>query len=123
MKKVQVKSLTTEGLVEEFRTLSAGHGHDIEEGKPKAANRKYDALITIRKELRARGMEADRHLLGLLDDPEPGTRYWAASSVLDFAPKEAERVLSELANLPKSLVGFTAELTLQQWKAGIFKPA
>jgi hypothetical protein len=43
--------------------------------------------------------------------------------VLDFAPNEAEQVLSELARIPKSLVGFTAELTLQQWKAGIFKPA
>jgi hypothetical protein len=123
MKKVQVKALSTEELVEEFRTLSAGHGHDIEDGKPKAANRKYDVLVAIRKELRERGMDADRHLLGLLDDPEPGTRYWAASSVLDFAPTEAEQVLSELAKIPKSLVGFTAELTLRQWKAGTFKPA
>lgn len=123
MKKVQVKTLSTEGLIEEFRTLSAGHGRDIEEGKPKAANRKYDVLVAIRRELRERGMDADRHLLGLLGDPEPGTRYWAASSVLDFAPNEAEQVLSELARIPKSLVGFTAELTLQQWKAGIFKPA
>ncbi|MCY1074686.1 DUF2019 domain-containing protein [Archangium lansingense] len=123
MKKAQWKTLSTERLVEEFGTLSAEHGRDIEGAKPKAANRKFDVLVAIRRELRERGPEAQRQLLKLMDSPEPGTRYWVASYALEFAPSEAELVLAELAKIPRSFVGFTAELTLQQWKAGTFNPA
>lgn len=121
MKKAQWKTLPTDRLVEEFRTLSAGHGRDTETAKPKAANRKFDVLIEIQKEFRHRGIEAQRQLLRLMDDPEPGTRYWVASFALEFAPGEAERVLAELAKIPRSLVGFSAEMTFEQWKAGTFK--
>ena len=82
----------------------------------------FDLLVAIRRELRTRGLEAQRQLLALLDDPDPGTRCWAAVSVLEFAPREGERVLAELAKLPDSLVGFSAEMTLEQWKAGTFNP-
>ncbi|HYO73790.1 MAG TPA: hypothetical protein VEU33_47765 [Archangium sp.] len=67
--------------------------------------------------------EAQRQLLMLIDAPEPGTRYWVASFALAFAPDEGERVLAELAKTPKSFVGFTAGVALEQWKAGTFKPA
>lgn len=124
MKKAQWKTLSTERLVEEFGTLSAGPGRDIETAKPKAANRKFDVLVAIRRELRERGPEAQQQLLlKLMDDPEPGTRYRVASYALEFAPGEAERVLAELAKIPRSLVGFTAGWTLREWKAGTFNPA
>ncbi|MFE8595359.1 DUF2019 domain-containing protein [Archangium violaceum] len=123
MKKAQWKNLSTERLVEEFGVLSAGHGRDIETAKPKAANRKYDVLVAIRRELRERGPEAQRQLLKLMDSPAPGTRYWVASYVLEFAPSEAELVLAELAKIPRSLVGFTAGWTLREWNAGTFNPA
>lgn len=121
MKKAQLKTLSTERLVEEFGTLSAGHGRDIEEARPKAANRKFDVLVEIQRELRSRGVEAQRQVLRLIDHVEPGTRYWVSSFALEFAPSEAERVLAELAKIPKSLVGFTARWTLEQWKEGTFK--
>jgi len=121
MKKAQWKELSTERLVEEFGVLSAGHGRDIEGAKPKAANRKFDVLVEIQRELRSRGVEAQQQLLQLIDDAEPGTRYWVSSFALEFAPSEGERVLAELAKIPRSLVGFTAKLTLEQWKEGTFK--
>ncbi|WP_075335892.1 DUF2019 domain-containing protein [Archangium gephyra] len=123
MKKAQWKELSTERLVEEYGLISAEHGRDIEAGRPKAANRKYEVLVAMRKELRERGTEAQRQLLMLIDAPEPGTRYWVASFALAFAPDEGERVLAELSKTPKSFVGFTAGLALEQWKAGTFKPA
>lgn len=122
MKAAQLKGLTTDQLVEKYRELSARHGHAIEEGNHKAANRDFDVIVAINKELRARGIEVHRQLLSLLNDPEPGTRCWAATDVLAFAPQEGERVLAELAKVPKSLVGLTAGMTLQQWKAGEYKP-
>jgi hypothetical protein len=122
MKAERWKGLTTEQLVEQYRELSARHGRAIEAGHHKDANRDFDVIVAINKELRARGIEAHRQLLSLLNDPELGTRCWAATDVLEFAPREGEVVLAELAKVPKSLVGLTAELTLEQWKAGAYKP-
>jgi hypothetical protein len=122
MKKTRMKSLATEELIEKARALSAERWRVIHAGKPKEANHMYDLLVAIRGELRARGIEAQRQLLKLLDDPDPGTRCWAAGSVLDFAPNEGERVLTEIAKHVDGLVGFSAERTLEQWKAGTFNP-
>lgn len=122
MEAAQLKGLTTDQLVEKYRELSARHGHSVEAGNHKAANRDFDMIVAINKEFRMRGIEAYRQLLSLLNDREPGTRCWAATDVLAFAPQEGERVLAELAGMPKSLVGLTAEMTLQQWKAGAYKP-
>lgn len=122
MKKVQLKKLPTEELIEEVRALSSERWRVIHAGKPKEANRMYDLLVAARGELRARGIEAQRQLLKLLDDPDPGTRCWAAASVLEFAPKEGERVLTEIAQHVDGLVGFSAERTLEQWRAGTFNP-
>ncbi|WP_321548288.1 DUF2019 domain-containing protein [Hyalangium rubrum] len=118
----QLKGFTTEHLVEKYREISARHGRAIEAGNHKSANRDFSLIVAINKELRSRGSEAHQQLLSLLDDSEPGTRCWAAIDVLAFAPQEGERVLAELAKVPKSLVGLTAELTLQQWKRGEYKP-
>jgi hypothetical protein len=122
MKKTQVKKLSLEQLLEMTKTISAERWRAIYEGRPKDGNRMFDLLVAIRRELRMRGLDAQRQFLGLLDDPDPGTRCWAAVSVLEFAPGEGERVLAELAKLPDSLVGFSAEMTLEQWRAGTFKP-
>ncbi|HYO72919.1 MAG TPA: DUF2019 domain-containing protein [Archangium sp.] len=122
MKKTQLKKLPVEQLIELARTTSAERWRAIEVGKPKDGNRMFDLLVAIRRELRMRGPDAQRQFLSLLDDPDPGTRCWAAVSVLEFAPSEGERVLAELAKLPDSLVGLSAEMTLEQWKAGTFKP-
>ncbi|HZH12799.1 MAG TPA: DUF2019 domain-containing protein [Archangium sp.] len=122
MLKTQIKKLPTEELVERIRTLSAERWPAIYAGKPKEANRMYDLLVAIRRELEARGIEAERQQLKLLDDPDPGTRCWAAGSVLKFAPDEGVRVLTDIAEHVDGLVGFSAVRTLEQWKAGTFNP-
>ena len=123
MKRAELKALTMEALIERYRATSAKHGHATDESKPKVANNAFDDLAALRKELRSRGAEGWQSLRSLLHDPEPGTRYWAATFLLDFVPVEAESVLRELAGIPKSLVGFSAEMALEQWKAGTFRPA
>jgi hypothetical protein len=122
MKREELAAVPAERLVEEFRRLSAEHGHALEAANPRAANRKYDTLVAIRRELRSRGTEAQRQLLKLLADPEPSTRYFTASSVLQFAPSEAEQVLEELSRTQRNSTGVTAHFTLKQWREGTFKP-
>ena len=122
MKKVQLIDLPIEQLIEKTRTLSAERMRAIYAGKPKDGNRMFDLLVAIHRELRARGIDAQRQLLVLLDDPDPGTRCWAAIAVMEFAPVEGARVLAELARTAGGLVGFSAEWALEEWKAGTLKP-
>ncbi|WNG37304.1 DUF2019 domain-containing protein [Archangium violaceum] len=122
MKKTEVRRLPTEQLIEKTRSLSAERMRAIYAGKPKDGNRMFDILVAIHRELRARGVEAQRQLLTLLDDPDPGTRCWVATAIMEFAPNEGERVLTDLARNAGGLVGFSAEWTLEEWKAGTLKP-
>jgi hypothetical protein len=120
--KIEVRNLLTEQLVEKTRILSAERMRAIYAGKPKDGNRMFDLLVAIHRELRARGIEAQRQLLVLLDDPDLGTRCWTATAVMEFAPREGERVLADLARNAGGLVGFSAEWALEEWKAGTLKP-
>ncbi|NMO13893.1 DUF2019 domain-containing protein [Pyxidicoccus fallax] len=116
------KKLTTEELVGRYRENSANHGRLLDARKTRAANKEYDRATAIEAELRLRGAEANERILKLLDDPEPGTRFWAASAALRFAPEEAARVLAELAKPPMSMVGLSATMTLEDWQGGTYKP-
>lgn len=122
MKKAQLKKLPIDQLVEMTRTISAERMRAICAGKPKDGNRMFDLLIAIHRELRARGVEAQLCLLVLLDAPDPATRCWAATAVMEFAPKEGERVLTDLARNAGGLVGFSAEWALAEWMAGTLNP-
>jgi hypothetical protein len=122
MRKSQLKTFSIEQLVEEFRRLSAEHGHALEAANARAANRKFPTLVAIIKELRSRGPDAQRHLLKLLADPEPSTRSWTASAVLEFAPGDAEQVLEELVRTQIGIQRFSARWTLEQWREGTFNP-
>jgi hypothetical protein len=122
MKAEDWKALTTETLVRRYREASANHGRLLDAHKTRAANKEYDRVAAIEAELRTRGVDARERIAKLLDDPEPGTRFWAASAALKFAPEEGARVLAELATPPLSMVGLSAAMTLEEWRNGTYKP-
>jgi hypothetical protein len=122
MRKSQFKTASTEQLVEEFRKLSAEHGHALEAANARAANRRFDTLVAIIQELRSRDPEARPQLLQLLADPEPSTRSWTTTAVLDFAPSEAEQALEELVRTQIGILRFSARRMLEQWREGTFNP-
>lgn len=122
MRKSQLKTFSTDQLVEEFRRLSAEHGHALEASNARAANRKFPTLVAIIEELRSRGPEAQRQLLTLLADPDPSTRNWTAGAILDFAPSEAKQVLEELSRTQRNAIGFSADWTLKLWQEGTYNP-
>ena len=84
-------------------------------------NKQYRILAKALEQLRCRGPDAQLALLGLLDDPDPSVRGWAARDALEFAPQQAEACLAELAKLP-GLIGFDAEMVLKEWRAGRLRP-
>ncbi|NOK38534.1 DUF2019 domain-containing protein [Corallococcus exercitus] len=118
MKAKDLKTLALEELIVRFRELSAKHGQLLNALNTRAANKEYKHAAAVRRELRTRGAAAEAALLGLLADPEEGTRYWAATAALRFAPSEAEATLSSLSTPASSLMGLSAAMTLDAWKNG-----
>lgn len=78
-------------------------------------NANHDIVADVYRELRRRGSESI--LLALLDNPDAGVRAWAASHALEFAPDQGEPVLKALAS-DEGLLGFSAEMTLREWRKG-----
>ncbi len=105
-------------LVNRYADSAAAHGRATEAGDHETANAAHEALARVYRELRRRGTEAQRTLLPLLEHDDPGVRVWAGAHALEFAPAQGERALTRIAEIPKSLVGFSAEVTLQEWRAG-----
>ncbi|NNB86932.1 DUF2019 domain-containing protein [Corallococcus exiguus] len=116
------KKLSMDALAESYREASAKHGRLLDGLKTRAANKEYDRVTAIEAELQRRGEEAQGFILKLLDDPEPGTRFWAASAALGFASAEGARVLGELARPPPSQIGVSAAMLLRAWKDGSYTP-
>jgi hypothetical protein len=113
MKSSELTGATTEQLIEEYRNAAAAHGQAILEANNDAANKAYDIVAACSRELRKRGTEAQKMLLGLLNDSDPEIRFCAAVDVLDFAPELGEEELTRLVQ-SKSVCGLNAYAILKQ---------
>ena len=83
---------------------------------PKAANRLFDALHALFKEMRG-SKEGRAAILGLLDDPITAVQVSAASHSLVLQPERAVAVLEELEQ-GGSLHAVTAKWTLRSYRNG-----
>lgn len=101
-----------------IRAGAAAHGRATEKGDFVAANEAHHTVASVYRELRRRGVTAQRALLPLIVHDEAGVRGWAASHALEFAPEEGEAVLIAMSDVAKSKVSFSARLTLKEWRAG-----
>jgi hypothetical protein len=108
-------------LVNRYSESAAAHGRATEAGDHKTANAAHEVLATVYRELRRRGVEAQRALLPLLEHNDIGVRGWAGAHALEFAPSEGESALTALAEVPRSLISFSAKMTLRQWREGTLR--
>jgi hypothetical protein len=108
----------TASLVKRYADAARRHGEATEIGDHSAANAAHDVISSTYRELRNRGVDAQRALLPLLKDPSVGVRLWAASHALEFSPDDGEPVLSSIESMPQSFNAFSAKMTLQQWRQG-----
>ena len=121
MKKRDIRTLDTASLVTMYARSAAAHGRSLDTADSKSANRHADVLAAVYRELRARGRDAQLALMPLLNDPDPNVRVWAAGHALEFAPEDGEKVLTEMAAAFKGLIGWSAEMTLKEWRKGTLK--
>ena len=63
---------TVEMLVKRYGEAAAAHGRATEAGDHKKANKAYEQVAAIYRELRRRGPNSQRALLPFLNDPDPG---------------------------------------------------
>jgi hypothetical protein len=109
-----IEAATTDELVARYAEAARRHGEATDEAGP-PANPEADEISSIYRELRRRHKEPV--LLALLDSEDAGVRAWAGAHALEFAPDQAEPVLSQLAE-EDGLVAFGAKITLLEWRAG-----
>ena len=96
------------------------HREATKEGDSDRANAAYDALVGAYRYLRESGGEGLEALVTLMGHEDEGVRCWAAAHCLDWDAPKAEAVLTELSQ-GQSLVAFSAQMVLSQWKEGTFK--
>ena len=106
-------TLSTDELVARYAEAARVHGEATVTGSH-PANNEADLIAAAYRELRRRGSE--------LCAPRPageteGVTAWAGAHALEFAPEQGEPVLAKLAESP-GLLGFGAQITLREWRAG-----
>jgi hypothetical protein len=105
-------------LVGVYAAAAARHHAAAQHGDIRAATTAFDTLSAAYRELRSRGLDAQRALLPLLGSDDPAVRLAAGVHALEFAPDEGEPALAELAASDQTSIGFDAEMTLEVWRDG-----
>jgi len=121
MKRKRLESLSIFELTARYAQSASLYAQAFDACDSKKANKQYDVLAAIREELKKRP-EGRSAILNLLRSDDIGVRFCAAASALAFAPKEAESVLEEIASGPLRTLGYSSEMTLEEWRKGNFEP-
>ena len=120
MKAQKIGNVTVADLLRMYSAAAVAHNEATVQGDHRTANKQHDIVATVYRELRARGPEAQRSLLGLLDHPSEAVRGWAAAHALEFAPEDGKPVLEAIA-AGAGIWAFTAGVTLEEWKKGVLR--
>jgi len=109
-----------EELVAEYAKYASEHGQAMEVGDYKKTNRAYDKVIKLYLQIEEQGGLVHPLFKEMLSSPDLGVRTWAAVHSLKVSTEVAEATLADIAKIPKSIVAFCAETTLEEWKKGRF---
>jgi len=126
-----LSALTNQQLAEKFAAISAQQGEAVRVEDTKKYNKLFDALQRVVNELRARGTDARKVLIPLLDAPTPEanwnyqtsqTRFNAAVELKALAPERAQATLEALASKGLRQFRGMAGMSLYYDEMGISKP-
>ena len=116
--KKKIRDYSDDELIEYFIEFSNNHGMATESGNYKFGNKEHDKLILVIHELQSRGIESYKKLLLLMYHDSPGVRAWSAFRMLEIDPGKAELVLEKDSKINRSLVSFSVDQILKQWRDG-----
>jgi len=122
MKNEQLSKLSDTALVDRFRDCGLQQEEALLDSDTAKYNKLFDKMEAIDTELRARGPEARRALLTLLDHDSPRVRHAAAVRSLAIAPERSLATIKEIASSHLMPEAGRAGMTLYHLEQGIFKP-
>jgi hypothetical protein len=122
MRRVNLKAMTTEQLVQRFMELGVQQDAELSAYNTTAFNRLFDQMDDVKQELKARENDQRRALMPLYDHPNAQVRLKAAVATLAVAPQAARRMLEIIANSREYPQAGDAGMTLRQLDRGAFKP-
>lgn len=120
MKKIDLKRLSDQQLVERFAALAMAQAQAEDDNA--GYNRLYAQIDKVRQELKGRPGDRRRELLSLLAHPNAQVRLVAAKSTLAVSPQAARRVLQSLADSNIVPQAGDAGISLANLDRGIFRP-
>ncbi|WP_428665989.1 DUF2019 domain-containing protein [Reyranella sp.] len=112
------RKASLEALLEAYGSAAKKHHAANLVGDWRTGNPQATIVFAIYRELRRRGLEAQRALLSLLDEEDLGIRLWTAAHALEFDPDRGIPILEELAKTAPWPENFNAGMTLKLWKKG-----
>lgn len=118
----RIANMTESELVELFRSYALEQERALLHSNTKKYNRLYDQMVAINEELKARGMEARRSLLQLMDDQNLRVRYSAAVKSLAVDRERAVAALQSVVASHMMPEAAQAESALDFLNRGIFVP-
>lgn len=122
MKKSDFSGIATEQLVNAYADLSQKQADALERFEVAEVNRLFSRRMEIKKVLRARGPEAGRALMPLLNHRNAQVRLNAAEDLMAIAPRRARAALEDIAAHGPSQQKGAAGMYLLQFDEGAFKP-
>ena len=122
MKRVNLKTLSVDELVERFAEIARAQdkallGDDVAKFK-----NLFTQMTEVDLELRFRGTPARLTLLRLYDDPNCQVRLKAAKRTLGVAPQAARSLIESIAKSSWFPQAGEAGMTLANLDSGVFKP-
>ena len=98
-----------------YRKAAQEHGAATLVGDSVAANKAHDVATSMYRRLKEAGRVGE--LEGELSNPDPSVRLWASMHLLPILGEKSGAVLEKVSE-EKSIIGFTAKITLREWRAG-----
>jgi hypothetical protein len=117
-----LKHMSEAALITQFRSHALEQEAALLDSDTAKYNRLYKKIQAIDSELRARGSEARKALLVLLDDPNLRVRFEAARRCLAVDRERAIEALNGIVASHQMPEEGWAGMTLQLLSDGIFKP-
>ena len=114
--------LSVEQLVGIYEGVSVEEFDALELGDMPSVRKLFSKLESVDQEIRARGIEARRKMLPLLNHRNPQVRINAAKALLAIAPEEARSALELLASRGPSIQRLDAKMCIRHLEEGVFKP-
>ena len=104
-----------------FVEAARDHGRATLAGTSREANLAYDIAVGALRELRKADDEGVSVLLAHLQDEDLSVVSWSALYLLPYQETQATEALERVTQSGQPRIGFAAEMTLREWRAGRLK--